>query len=662
MQFRFIKTLLILILLVSSGVSFSQGFLKVNGTAISNDEESNYILRGMGLGGWLVQEGYMLQTSAFANAEHEIQGKIIDLVGFEKAEELHQTYMQNYVQEIDIRKMAEWGFNSIRLPMHYNKLMTIIPQQSFLEPGFAQIDSLLAWCKKYEIYLILDLHAAPGGQSDEPISDYNSSFPSLWESETNKNATIALWKEIASRYKDEEWIGGYDLINEPKWELGPNNADLRKLYIDITNAIRTVDTNHIVYIEGNWFATTFDGLTPPWDEKMVYSFHKYWNQTDLGTINYLLSLRRDSNRPLWLGETGENSNAWFQENVELMESNNIGWAWWPHKKIDEIDGPLSSPRMENYNTLLEYWNGNGGKPSQTFAYNALQQQFDMLKFENCIFQPGINDALFRQQFSSETIPFKEHKIPGRIYGVDYDIGRRLFAYNDAEYKRISNNTNGNNGYSYRNDGVDIERCSDSQTNGYNIGWTETGDWTKYTVTVQESGIYQVDLRIAGAESGGKIQIVINNAAVGGLVDIPVTGGWQNWKTISAGNIELPAGTNEMTIKFFFGGFNFNFVQFTQITTGVEEEELVYDFKLKGNYPNPFNPSTTISYQLPRDMNISLEVFNSIGERIQTLTQGFGKAGNNEFKWNANGIPSGVYLIRLSGEDNLSQNRKVVLIK
>ncbi|MCF8262830.1 MAG: hypothetical protein K9J12_18770, partial [Melioribacteraceae bacterium] len=64
MQFRFIKTLLILILLVSSGVSFSQGFLKVNGTAISNDEESNYILRGMGLGGWLVQEGYMLQTSA----------------------------------------------------------------------------------------------------------------------------------------------------------------------------------------------------------------------------------------------------------------------------------------------------------------------------------------------------------------------------------------------------------------------------------------------------------------------------------------------------------------------------------------------------------------------------------------------------------------------
>ncbi len=124
---------------------------------------------------------------------------------------------------------------------------------------------------------------------------------------------------------------------------------LRELYIRITNAIREVDQNHIVFIEGNWYATTFDGLMPPWDDNMVYSFHKYWNQTDQGTINYLTSIRKYYNRPLWLGETGENSNDWFRENVELMAQNNIGWAWWPHKKIDNISAPLSAPKLMDIN-------------------------------------------------------------------------------------------------------------------------------------------------------------------------------------------------------------------------------------------------------------------------------------------------------------------------
>lgn len=247
---KFLSKIIAAFILFNSVFS-AQGFLKTQGTKIVNGNGEEILLRGIGLGGWLLQEGYMLQTSAFANAEHQIKKRIRDLIGDEKTEIYYTRYQQNFITKTDIDSIASWGFNSIRLPMHYNKLTPEDQPYVYLEEGFKTIDSLLAWCKINEIYLILDLHAAPGGQSDEPISDYDNTKPSLWESELNKQRTVDLWRKLAQRYSNEEWIGGYDLINEPKWDLGSNNGPLRDLYIQITNAIREVDTNHMIFIEGN---------------------------------------------------------------------------------------------------------------------------------------------------------------------------------------------------------------------------------------------------------------------------------------------------------------------------------------------------------------------------------------------------------------------------
>jgi len=249
----------------------AQGFLHASGQTIRDGEGSEILLRGMGLGGWLVPEGYTLQTSGFANSPTEINAVIVDLVGQANADEFWRRYCSNYVTKRDI-------------------------------------DSLLAWCKANRLYLILDLHCAPGGQNSGNISDYIPGEPSLWESESNRQRTVDLWQTLAARYASEEWIGGYDLINETAWDLGAGNVPLRDLMIRITNAIRAVDTNHIVFIEGNWYATDFNGLAPKWDNNMVYSFHKYWNSNDFNSIGYLLSLRNSQNVPLWLGESGENSN------------------------------------------------------------------------------------------------------------------------------------------------------------------------------------------------------------------------------------------------------------------------------------------------------------------------------------------------------------------
>jgi aryl-phospho-beta-D-glucosidase BglC (GH1 family) len=262
-------------------LAYCQGFLRANGKEIVNKKGENVLLRGIGLGGWMLQEPYMLQLSDAAGTQTEIKSKISDLIGQKNCEEFYTRYLNNMITEKDIDALKKWGFNSIRLPMHYNLFTLPVDkepvkgQNTWLETGFKLTDNLLSWCKKNKMYLILDLHATPGGQgNDRPIADIDTLRPRLWESEANKKKTIALWKKLAERYKDEEWIGGYDLINETNYKL-EGNESLKKLFSAITGEIRIVDKKHIIFIEGNQFANDYTGLTPPWDNNMVYSFHKY---------------------------------------------------------------------------------------------------------------------------------------------------------------------------------------------------------------------------------------------------------------------------------------------------------------------------------------------------------------------------------------------------
>ena len=183
----------------------------------------------------------------------------------------------------------------------------------------------------------------------------------LWESDANKQKMVALWDKLAERYKNEEWIGGYDILNEPNWNL--SGSEIRNLYVQVTNAIRSHDTNHIIFIEGNWFANDYTGLTPPWDDNMVYSFHKYWNVNTQNTIQWVLDMRNQYNVPLWMGESGENSNVWFKEAISLFEDNDIGWAWWPWKRIETTVSSLSITSNSNYNAVVEYFKGNASAPS-----------------------------------------------------------------------------------------------------------------------------------------------------------------------------------------------------------------------------------------------------------------------------------------------------------
>jgi endoglucanase len=640
-----------------------QGFVRRSGSVIVGPNGSELLLRGIGLGGWLVPEGYMLQTSGFANSPTEIRNKVVEVVGEANADLFFQTYRDNYVTRKDIEKIASWGFNSVRLPMHFNLLTPRDQPGVYLESGFVLIDSLLSWCEASRLYLILDLHAAPGSQNNDNIGDYIPTLPSLWESQSNQDRTVELWKKLAERYSSKEWIGGYDLLNEPKWNLGPVNQPLRDLYIRITSAIRQVDKNHIIFIEGNWYATDFAGLTPPWDENMAYSFHKYWNSNTQSSISSYLNLRTSSRIPLWLGESGENSNAWFTDCIALLESNNIGWSWWPHKKIESIAGPLSAGKIPEYDLLLQYWSGKvTQKPSITYALDALLYQATNLAIDQCKFHPDVIDALFRQPSTTATKPFAQNKIPGIVYAVNYDLGRNGYAYNDNDFQNTGGGT-WNSGSLYRNDGVDIEACSDFPSNGYDVAWIENGEFLTFTVNVQTAGTYNINMRMAANGSTGKVRLRWDALFSTDQISVPSTGGWQSWQTMSLGQYQLEAGIHTTTLYFYNGGFNVNYLEFVKVPASVEFVKTdVREFKLADNFPNPFNPSTIIEFTLAKSGRVRLVVADLLGRPVATLFDRDGDAGNRyQVTFDASHLAAGTYISSLES-NGMRLTKKMLLLK
>jgi hypothetical protein len=543
--------------MVFTGGMVQAQYLRTQGKQIVDKNGQEVILRGMGLGGWMLQEGYMLETNSFANPQHQIRAKIQDLIGEANTNQFYEAWLANHCTERDVDSLASWGFNSVRLPMHYNLFTLPIEkepvagQNTWLDKGFTMVDNLLQWCAKNKIYLILDLHAAPGGQGhDAAISDYDATKPSLWESEANKQKTIALWRKLAERYANEPWIGGYDLINEPNWNFTPganqngcgesNNAPLRQLYMAITTAIREVDKNHIIFIEGNCWGNNYTGIFPKWDNNMAASFHKYWNNND---------------------------HTWFTNAISIVEANKIGWAWWPMKKVNSIVNPLTVVKNNDYNTLLNYWKNGGTKPTTDFAKNALMQLTENLKIGNTIYRKDVIDAMFRQIQSKTAIPFAVNKVPGIIHATDFDLGRNGVAYSDVDTANYQVTTGSysawNSGFSYRNDGVDIQPSSDTDAsaNGYNIGWTQDGEWLQYTIKVDSSAAYTITLRYATLDNTGKIKFKLDGAALTETITLASTGGFQTWGNQTVSNVILYKGTHTFRLLFEKGGANFGYMKF-----------------------------------------------------------------------------------------------------
>ena len=630
------------------------GFFSTDGPDIVDASGTPVVLRGVGLGGWLMPEGYMLHIAApDGGSPRTIRAQIEDLIGVADTDRFFEIYEANYVEEKDIAAIAGWGFDHIRLPFHYT-LFFDPDTETFEEDGFALLDTFLEWCRTYGLYVILDMHAAPGAQSEHNIAD-SDGVARLWtEPVPYQDQTVAIWTEIARRYVDETLIIGYDLINEPVTPDGVTTEDLFTFYERLAEAIRRVDTNHILFIEGNYFATTFlapEDLTP-FDDKMVYTFHKYWNGTFVNSIQYLLDIRNQTNVPLWLGESGENSNPWFYAVTQLMEQHGIGWNWWTHKKIETTTSPLSAPFAPGYEAVLDYWRGSGPRPTAEAARTALFAMAEGLDMDSSIVRPGVLAALFNPDFHILRVPFKEHVIPGDIYAVDYDLGNQGITYSDSDVMATTGAPGGgNNGGQYRNDGVDIERSTDPEGFDYNVGWTQPTEWLSYTVTVETEGVYDIEIRVASDVGGGLFRMLLDGVALGPDLTVDNTGGWQNWVSVWLRDVSLPAGEHLLRLLVRIGDFNVNRMRFTLVAATATEETPAMPGKarLLGHYPNPFTEEAQIVFYTDTAVRARLEVFDVLGRRVLALPEQPFAGGEHTLTLRSDLAP-GSYFYRLIVDD------------
>jgi hypothetical protein len=362
-------------------------WLRQDGLRILNGDDEAVTLRGINLGGWLMWEAWLwggFGTPTVVNSETYLMRRLSDEVGEEAAETFRQEIYDTYITEADIARIAAVGYNMVRVPINHRAIEDPVRPGSLDKTGIARIDRLIDWGERHGVYIILDLHSAPGGQSDLFTADPDDT--NLWDSQANQDRTVVLWRALAQRYADEPWVAGYDLLNEPA-TFQP--VELTDLYNRIITAVREVDTRHIVFVEGNFGAHILTDLGDRIidDDNLVYSFHAYsFVGRDLEEdFAAHLAFAREHNRPLYAGEYGhgelEEARYWTSRYAETPEV--VAWSPWTWKRaaIDDTLAPVEIPIPDSWRRVIAAI--TTGLPISLFDVEAAMAEFlQAVRLEN----------------------------------------------------------------------------------------------------------------------------------------------------------------------------------------------------------------------------------------------------------------------------------------
>jgi hypothetical protein len=399
-----ILILICLALLVNtfSVINAQSRFVKVDGKRFLTASGQPLILKGMNLGNWLMPEGYMFKFKS-ATSPQLIQTVLNQLIGEDEANRFWKSYRDNYITKDDIDFIKRAGFNSVRVPFNYRLFVTEREPRKLEGPGYELLDRVINWCAEQGIYVILDMHAAPGGQTGDNIDD-GYGYPFLFESADSQELTIRIWQKLATRYKNETAILGYDLLNEPIahfFDVAYFNPRLEPLYKRITASVREVDKNHIIFIGGAQWDGNFTVFGAPFDRQLAYTFHKYWMEPTQSSVQDYVDFSNKYNVPIWLGESGENTDEWIKSFRLLLEKNDIGWCFWTYKRLDASACVASIALPENWDAVVNFANQpratfeevRKARPSKEAVTIALKGYLNNIRSRNCKINQGYLQAL-----------------------------------------------------------------------------------------------------------------------------------------------------------------------------------------------------------------------------------------------------------------------------
>ncbi len=370
------------------------GFVTINGTDLVQPDGTKLFIRGTNLGNWLNPEGYMFGFSK-TNSPRFINELFCQMVGEDDTADFWEEFKNNYITRGDVEYIASTGANTIRLPFHY-KLFT---DEDYMgrasgHDGFERIDSVVNWCRDNKLYLILDMHDAPGGQTGDNIDD-SYGYPWLFESGRAQQKFCDIWERIAARYADEPVILGYELMNEPIAHYFENkeelNGKLEALYKRGTEAIRRHDRNHIILLGGAQWNGNFEPFADwTFDDKLMYTCHRYGGDPTADAIRAIIDFRDRTALPMYMGELGHNTDEWQESFSRTLEANNIGYTFWPYKKLGDscmmgIDRPEGWDKVVTFSETprTSYAEIRDNRPDADSVRMAMKEFIRNSRFENC---------------------------------------------------------------------------------------------------------------------------------------------------------------------------------------------------------------------------------------------------------------------------------------
>ena len=360
-------------------------FVSTRGTQIVDGQGKPLLLIGPNLGNWLVFEGYMLDVDVrgWSTPSGFRAGIKYALGGDEQqTQQFVRSWRDSYVTGETLRELKALGFNSVRVPFPHTLFWN---GSALTDEGFEYFDRIIRYCRDQGMYVQFDMHTAPGYQnpghhSDNPNEQVRESVR-FWADWRNVELAAKIWGHIARRYADEPVIWSWDLINEPVTRNEPEKARLEESYRAMSAAIRAVDRNHIISIQGDWWGSDFRMLNDKWDERLVFQMHHYPKQgikephdTQPGGLGDRLRQAHKVGVPIWLGEFGENTPAVLRDIAEWCKRHSVGYASWSFKRI-ETDRALWSIRTTpGYRSVIDYLKSGaypekpaGRPPASAFA-------------------------------------------------------------------------------------------------------------------------------------------------------------------------------------------------------------------------------------------------------------------------------------------------------
>ncbi|MGD8165957.1 glycoside hydrolase family 5 protein [Herbiconiux sp. P16] len=348
--------------------------LRVDGTRIVEGSET-VRLRGFGLGGWMNMENFI---TGYPGAEFQQRKALRRAFGEDGYERFFDRFLDSFFTDDDAALLQSLGLNSLRIPFNYRHFEDDDAPFVIKPEGFRLLDRVVDACARHGIYTILDLHALPGAQNQHWHSDNPTQWASFWTHRHFQDRVVNLWEHLAEHYKGNPWVAGYNPVNEP---ADADGSTIGPFYARLETAIRAVDPDHILFLDGNRFSTQFDQLGDPMPN-CVYTAHDYAlpgfvdggpypgisrgqyvdrdrvEQTFLDRTHYM----RETGTPIWVGEFGpvytgdpqrdEERYRLLQDQLEIYDRYDASWALWTYKDIG-LQGLVTARSDSPYRRRIE---------------------------------------------------------------------------------------------------------------------------------------------------------------------------------------------------------------------------------------------------------------------------------------------------------------------